>query len=663
MNIALFTDTYLPDINGVVSSVEILRKKLVEQNHNVYVVCPYPDILGSVEIVKENNVIKVPGIELKQMYGYTLTPPFHYALIEELEKLNLDIIHSHTEFGVGIFARIVANKLKIPLVSTYHTTYEDYTHYLNIVNMEIIDKIAKKGVAFLSKIYSDSSVRLIAPSFKTKMLLVGYGINKDMIDVVPTGLELERFYDENVNKEDLNNIKEKLNLKYNYKIFIYVGRLAAEKSIDMIIKGFGKVKDLTNSKLIIVGGGPEDENLKKLTNSLNLDDHIIFTGKVPQNDIPKYYKLANVFISASTSETQGMTYIEALSSGLLVLGRKDEVLFDLIDEGITGDYFNNEDELKELIEKYQKIDNFNDYKTKCENKVKKFDSNIFVSKILDSYQKAIEEFNDCYLVENIKVKNDNILLILNNKKEAKIELLISLDNYYENNIKKGKIISNNELSKYQKEEKILKAYLSCIKKITTKDYTAKQIYDYIIKNYDIDAKDVNDIIEKLESKKLINDKRYTINKLESFKTIFLSKDRIKQKLLQDGISIEIIDECLKDYGSELEFDSAFKKALKYQKTIVDKSLNYKKNMIFSKLINDGFNNSIIKEVMKMLDFKKEEENNENILNKEVAKALNKYKKFSGMELRNKIFKYLYSKGFENSDIYKVLAEREWEDEE
>ena len=127
MRVALFTDTYLPDVNGVVTSIELLRKELEKHGHDAYVVCTYP---GVMKIKQEGKIIRLPGIEVKQLYGYALASPIHYLFIDDLKKLNFDIIHVHTEFGVGIFAGIVAKQLHIPLVRTYHTTYEDYTHYI-----------------------------------------------------------------------------------------------------------------------------------------------------------------------------------------------------------------------------------------------------------------------------------------------------------------------------------------------------------------------------------------------------------------------------------------------------------------------------------------------------------------------------------------------------
>ena len=121
-----------------------------------------------------------------------MTSPFHFKALQEIKDLNLDVIHAQTEFGVGIFAHICASQLDIPLVSTYHTTYEDYTHYVNLINSKTVDEYAKKLIGRLSKLYGNSSVRVISPSEKTKSMLESYHIRRN-IDVISTGLMLDDF--------------------------------------------------------------------------------------------------------------------------------------------------------------------------------------------------------------------------------------------------------------------------------------------------------------------------------------------------------------------------------------------------------------------------------------------------------------------------------------
>ena len=183
MRIGLFTDTYTPDINGVVSSIVTLQKELEKNGHDVFVITNHK----AARMKKEGNVLRLPGLELKWLYGYKLSTPYHFAARDEVRKMNLDVIHVHTEFGVGMFARIVAKYLNIPVVTTYHTMYEDYTHYINRFDIDEVDKVSKKVISTFSRAISDSAQAVISPSEKTKETLQKYGV-KTPIYVIPTGL-------------------------------------------------------------------------------------------------------------------------------------------------------------------------------------------------------------------------------------------------------------------------------------------------------------------------------------------------------------------------------------------------------------------------------------------------------------------------------------------
>ena len=391
MRVALFTDTYLPEINGVVTSIEMVRKKLEELGHEVYVICTCP---GFLQVQFQNRIIRIPGIELKRLYGYIMVQPMHLFLQKELKELHFDVIHCHSEFGVGIYGTHVAKRLHIPLVRTYHTTWEDYTHYANIIHSRHLDVELKKAVSYLSRMYGNDCMRLIAPSPKTKELLLSYGITTP-IDVIPTGVELKRY-----RKEPSDRMKKEVAEAYENdkqeKIFLYVGRLAQEKSIDMLIKAFVKVKDAgLPARLVIIGDGPQKRDLQYLCLRNNVEDRAQFLGAIENRDIPAYYHQADCFLSASTSETQGMTYIEALASSLPVMGRRDEVIMDLIREGENGFFFDDEEELFEKIKEFLAMDEtkIQEMKKTASVSVEQYDADVFAQKILEVYRKAIEAYN------------------------------------------------------------------------------------------------------------------------------------------------------------------------------------------------------------------------------------------------------------------------------
>ncbi len=655
MRIGIFTDTYLPDINGVVSSVELLRKKLEDNGHDAYVICTYK---GHAKVKKEGKIIRLPGVEVKQLYGYALTSPLHFLYIEELKALNLDLIHAETEFGVGIFANIVASNLGLPLVRTYHTTYEDYTHYVNFINSKTLDKGLKKFVVSWSKLYCDNCVKLITPSKKTMEMLTSYGV-KTPIDIVPTGVELERFKDENINFDKVAEIKKEVKLKNNEKLLIFVGRIAQEKSIDSIIKAFEKVKENNLAlKLMIIGDGPSLTELKELTNSLSLNDYIYFMGKKPFDEVANYYKAADGFISASTSETQGMTYIEALASGLMVLAHFDEVLEDIVKEGENGYFF--KDDVYSSIEKFNSLtkEELNNKKENCISSITQYDAETFGKESIRIYEEAIKEYKESYSIIKTTLKDNCVLLTLLSFSNEEEKLTISLDAYSTLGLRKNSRFSKLNYSFFKELEIYPIAYRACLKRLANSDSSIKEMYDYLYRKYEMSYHQAKLIIDMLIEKGLLDDYRYALSKITSFKANFYSKRKMKQKLLQSGINSEVIDKVLMDEKDD-DLLACKKKAEKYLKSVTNKSYNAKKQAIIAKLLNDGFEYELVKQVMNTLDFSNSLLQEKELLRKEANKALKKYeKKYENTELRNKIYLYLASRGFVAEDIYALINEME-----
>ena len=229
MRIGLFSDTFPPDLNGVANSTYLLSEQLKKHGHDVFVVCTRKGT-GWAKWNEDHTVLRLAGVTIKYLYGYAVTSPFHVNALNEVRELNLDVIHVQTEFGVGIFARFCAKQLNIPLVSTYHTSYEDYTHYINLLKSDRFDAQMKKAVAWFSKYMSDSSAAVIAPSEKTKKLLECYHVTSE-IHVVPTGLDLELFAPEREDPGRTREIREAFGFGSDERTAIYLGRIAEEKAV------------------------------------------------------------------------------------------------------------------------------------------------------------------------------------------------------------------------------------------------------------------------------------------------------------------------------------------------------------------------------------------------------------------------------------------------
>jgi len=342
MNIGIFTDAYYPQINGVVISTVILKEELENLGHKVTVITVSDPNIDN----DQSDVLRLRSIPFAVLPNFRVGQVYSHKMMKEIKALNLDIIHTQTEFSLGIFARIIAKKLHIPIVHTYHTMYEDYTHYFSPKRME---KTAKRMTQKLSCYLCRTVDSVVVPTKKVEDKLVDYGFKKD-INVIPTGVNLRPFEPSQYSQSDISHTRRELNLDQHEKVILFVGRLAKEKSIDVIIKSMPDVlKENPSTKLVIIGDGPEMKNLKTLASDLECLDSVLFAGKKPWATIGKYYQIASVFVSASTSETQGLTYIEAMAARKPVIAKFDTNLEQTITDGVTGRFFYEDSELGLLL--------------------------------------------------------------------------------------------------------------------------------------------------------------------------------------------------------------------------------------------------------------------------------------------------------------------------
>ncbi len=664
MRIGLFSDTYPPNINGVANSTYILRNELVRQGHEVYVVTTYAG-MGPAKWNEDHTILQLAGPELKFLYGYVATSPFHYIGFEEVKKLNLDIIHAQTEFGVGLFARICAKNLKIPLVSTYHTTYEDYTHYVNFINSRAVDAIAKKGIAKVSRLYGDFSMEVIAPSEKTKEMLLGYHIRRE-INVIPTGLEFAQFDPTKEDKEKTKQIRAEYGFHLEDRMVVYVGRLAEEKALDLVIRGFAQaLKQGTQIRLLIVGGGPDLESLEKLTKDLGIADSVKLSGPKPATEIADYYRSADAFISASLTETQGMTFIEALASGLPLFARKDDVLNNLLIPEKTGWFFSDENSLAELLQQFTEIPSsrLEEMKKDCLKVVEPFSAKTFGTRVLEVYRNTIEEYHHQYEIIDVQVKDSTVQVYLMSNEKEELRLQVSLDDYYNMGMRRGGVITSKALEDLKEREKAAVAYQRCLRKLAVKDRSRKEIYDWLTMNTECDIATINTIVSKLEDKGYINDERLCASQIAIMRTGLSGRERIIRVLKKRGLPYEMIVEKL-DQRPDDEQIAALRYAEKLQNTHKSDSVKKTKSYIRSRMIQQGYAPGLSDQIIDNLDFSANESREEDNLHKCALKAKRKYSRnFSGSELRNRIFRYCAMQGYDYEDIYAALDEMEWNDDE
>ena len=410
MRIGIFTDTYPPYINGVSTSVYMLKKALERKGHQVFVVTINNDSLRY-KFDENNTVIRIPGLPIG-IYDYRVTNIYPIRAMNIIRKWKLDVIHSHTEFSVGTFARIISRQFNIPLVHTYHTMYEDYTHY---ITKGYFDKSSKKIVEYLTLFYCDKTTNeLIVPTKKTYDLFKQkYGVDRN-IYIIPTGIEIERFYTENVDNNKVEEIRKKLSLKEDSFNIVFVGRLAKEKNVDLLLNAQKNIVEKSkNINLIIIGDGPDMDEYKKTVSKLKIDNNVIFVGKVPWETVPLYYRLADVFATASRTETQGLTVIEAMAASVAPICIDDESFRNTVIDGLNGKIFNNQEEYEKIVvELYKDRKLLNQLQKQARLNAEIHSSKYYGESVLDVYKHAIEhKQNDNYgvigkIVDKFKNKED-----------------------------------------------------------------------------------------------------------------------------------------------------------------------------------------------------------------------------------------------------------------
>ena len=342
MNIGIFSDTYFPQLNGVATSIRTLATALTERGHNVYIFTPSDPRCG--KDYDDLNVYRVPSVPVRFVRDYRAGYVFSPHLMKKIVDLHLDIVHTQTEFCLGVLGRITSATQGIPLVHTYHTMYEDYVHYIGGGHL-----ISKGMAREFSSVYCNAAMDVIAPTRKTEQLLKSYGVTKP-ISIIPTGIDTSNFRKDKFSPAEILELRKSLGLEADTPVIISIGRIAKEKSIDVVISALPKlVEKLPDLKMVIVGEGNEIENLGAFADSLGVGDHVLFTGGKPWTEIGKYYQLGNVFCSASVSETQGLTFAEAMAAGVPVVAKKDECIENIIDNGVTGMLFEADEDLPDLL--------------------------------------------------------------------------------------------------------------------------------------------------------------------------------------------------------------------------------------------------------------------------------------------------------------------------
>ena len=377
MNIGLYTDTYFPQISGVATSIRTLKDALERQGHNVFIFTTTdPNVeKGTVE----PNVFRFSSIPFVSFTDRRIAFRVLFEATKVAKEVNFDIVHTQTEFALGTIGKYVAHQLDIPAIHTYHTMYEDYLHY--ILNGHLLRPYHVKQFV---KSYLKNMDGCIAPSGRVEDLLKRYGVQIP-IRVIPTGVDLQ-----GMNGDAERDVRQELGIDKDAPVILTLSRIAAEKKINHILNVMPAiVEEFPNIKFVIAGDGPDVKVLKEQVERLTLEDYVLFVGNVDHGDVGNYYRMADLFVSASDTETQGLTYIEALAAGTPCVVYDTDYTENIFDNDVFGRTFVTQKEmLQEIIELLKKGHN-RIPQDLLQNKLQKISSEQFATNVHDFYKYAI----------------------------------------------------------------------------------------------------------------------------------------------------------------------------------------------------------------------------------------------------------------------------------
>lgn len=324
MRVGLFSNAYKPVVSGVVNSLAEIRKNLLRRRHTPFLFAP--EVKGYRD--SHAGVFRFPSLDLDKSVGFPVPIPYSARLARLVPRLGLELIHSHHPILIGAAAAKFSRKLDIPLVYTFHTQIEQYTHYVPFFRHETVREAARNKVSR----YLAACELVICPSSSIRGLIDSYGVDT-RVEVVPNAIDLSKFEGRSEPKRDL---RSELKLSPQSLITLSVGRLAPEKGLPFMLKAFAQAGCRLDHHLVLVGDGPQRAELLTLRETLGLEERVHFLGYVDYDRMAELYRQADLFAICSTTEVKPLVVLEALASGLPVLAVSACGTVDTLHHGEDG---------------------------------------------------------------------------------------------------------------------------------------------------------------------------------------------------------------------------------------------------------------------------------------------------------------------------------------
>jgi len=379
--IGLFTDVYFPSKNGVSTSVYLLWRELRRMGHDAWVIAPaWPEASGS-----EEGIVRVKSVPYPFFEDYRLGLPSTKALPKTFE-----IIHSHAPLTMGFWALQLAQKWHVPHVSTFHTHYEKYAHY--VPGLAFLDRYTHL-IPRLVRAYYNRVELVVTPTHPVKALVESYAIERP-IRVIPTGIDTELL--QSAPRPDPSPWPP------GRRRLLTVSRLGKEKNLDVAVRAFAEVAKRFDVHWVIVGEGPEEESLRSLIAQLDLSDRVTFVGAVPYDHIGGYYRQAELFLFASETETQGLVLWEAQAMGVPVVAVGAEGTLESVSHGRSG-YLAPPGDAKNLADKAALLLSDESRRRRMAEAARRFALQRSATRIAEDMVAAYEEAEDILRAEPQKL--------------------------------------------------------------------------------------------------------------------------------------------------------------------------------------------------------------------------------------------------------------------
>ncbi len=384
MRIAIFTNNYLPNPYGVSTSVDGFRQALTAMGHTVYIFAPQ---WGDEVIENEENIYRYPSIKAPIKIDFSLVIPYSSHIDKIIDNLDIDVIHAQHPNLLGMVASKWATKKDVPIVFTWHSLYDRYAHYTPLISEKLSGRWAvKNAVGFAME-----SDWVIVPTASIIDIIHDAGVEHTRISPVASGVDEKLFVEPNGEM-----IREKYNITEDKIVLGTTARLTEEKNVIFLAEVVAEILQKNKNTVFLCGGeGDLQDEMEEIFKNKNISEQVIFAGKVAREDVKHYLDANDIFVYASTSETQGTIVTENMYIGKPIVAVGENGVGSLIENGING--ISVSEDKKEFIEATQKLlDDKNLQEEIGKNAYhiarEKYTTTACAQNLLDVYEKAIDYY-------------------------------------------------------------------------------------------------------------------------------------------------------------------------------------------------------------------------------------------------------------------------------